>query len=171
MNKNILAISVTILLIIGVLGFAVGRMTVPVSKPAQVAGALAGPDIISPYFSVGNVRQWYAQTVNLTQASTTVCTLQSPNATSTLEEASIYESVSSTTASDIDLGMSSNPTATTTILGSANVAANGQVNIAVASTTIFAPNTYLVVNQKAAAGLIANPTGQCMASWTQISGY
>lgn len=171
MNKNILIVSIVILVTVGLVGFSLGRITSPqIQTQTQKFGGTS-PDISSPYISVGGLRQWYAQTTNLIQASTTVCTLISPIATSTLEEASIFESVSSTTASDVDLGMSTNPTATTTILGSASVAANGSFSIAVASTTIFAPSTYLVVNQKAGAGLIANPTGICEASWTQISGY
>lgn len=173
MNKNILAISVIVLLIVGGLGFAFGRVTAPVKEVAKTSETKVlgvDPNIASQYFSVGGVLEWKFRTDTLQQATTTVCVFPVPAATSTLNRFTFNESISSTTASIIDIGLSTNPTATTTLLNvSTSVAANGMVNIALSSSTITVPGQFVVVNQKAGPGLIANPTGVCQASFQQIT--
>lgn len=148
---------------------------VNVNVPKQaVLGSVSSPDIQSPYFSFGGVRRWGARTETLNSATTTVCALQAPAATSTLEFASIRFSVSSTTASTVTIAKATTPYATTTLLASGSVAANAQATL-VASTTnsvvvdgigVFAPNTYLVVGMAGGAGTFS-PTGVCQATWVQ----
>lgn len=172
MNKNILIISVAILAVVGILGFSLGRMTAPTqTKIAQQFGATS-PDIASPYMSVGGIRDWYAHTEALTQATTTVCALQSPSATSTLTRADITFVVSSTTASTITIAKASSAFATTTLLGTTAIVANGY-GTAIASTTqdstsIFSPNQWVVVGMAGGQGNFS-PTGICQASWRQLN--
>jgi len=143
-----------------------------VSQPEQQLGAISSPDILSPYFSYGGVRHWAGSTDSLAQATTTVCAIQSPAATSTLEFASVKLSVSSSTASIVHIAKASTAYATTTLLGLAAVSANAQDTV-IASTspaageaTIFAPNTYLVVGMQGGVGTFS-PTGRCSAVWQE----
>lgn len=131
-------------------------------------GALSGPDLPYPYFSFGGVPQWANRTDSLTQATTTVCALQSPSSTSTLDFASIRLDVSSTTAATVTLARAATAFATTTSLGAISVPANAQ-GIAVASTTgshIFPPSTWFVVGMAGGIGTFS-PSGSCRAIWVQ----
>lgn len=148
--------------------------TVTITQPSSpVLGAVSSPDIMSPYFSYGGVRHWGAQLTSLNAATTTVCTLQSPPATSTLMHAGIKFDVSSTTASIVDIAKSSNTGATTTKIGTTyNIAANVQATIVASTTgsvagdaTLFSPNQFLVINMKGGANSVFSPTGTCNANW------
>lgn len=135
-------------------------------------GAL-NPDIISPYISFGGVQMYSARSNDLVQATTTVCALQSPASTSTLQFGSVQFSVaSSTQASTITLAKATTAFATTTSLGKFVIAAGAQGTV-IASTTptlgdsvIFSPNTYFVVGMQGGGGTFS-PTGTCSANWIQ----
>jgi len=145
---------------------------------SPVLGALSGPDLPYPYISFGGVRSWAAKTDSLVQASTTICSLQAPAATSTLSTAALRLEVGSTSAMFIEFAKSTSPAATTTRIGSTYVvAANAQATIVASSTgsvagdaTIFAPNTYFYI--KAGFATVPStptaPVGTCLAQWTQI---
>jgi len=167
MNKNILVtIAVVVSLALSVLDLT-GKQQVVIEPKA---GAVSSPDIMSPYFSFGGVRHWAGRTDSLTQATTTVCALQSPSATSTLETAFINFTVSSTTASTVTLAKATTAYATTTSLGAITLSANAQ-GIAVASTTgshIFSPNTWFVVGMAGGIGTFS-PTGTCQAVWVGVN--
>jgi hypothetical protein len=139
-------------------------------------GSVSSPDIASPYLSFGDVRRWASHTGSLTQATTTICALQSPAATSTLVLGTLRLDVSSSTASTITYAKAATPYATTTLFNSVAVAANGQAAILAASTTvsaltqtnaIFAPNQYLVVGMQGGVGTFS-PTGSCNAVWQEL---
>lgn len=128
-------------------------------------------------FWVAGVGEAYKKTTSLNSATTTVCALQSPDATSTLAIGSISLSVSSTTASTLTLARATTAFATTTVLGYGSVAANARADVAVmASTTgssvasgfLFPPNTYFVVGMQGGVGTFS-PTGVCQAHFTTIS--
>lgn len=138
-------------------------------------GALASPVLPSPYFQFGGVTRWAGRSNDLVQSTTTPCSIQSPAATSTLITGSVTFSISSTTATTVDLAKAANRYASTTKLGATfTIPANGQATI-VASTTgsggdaIFAPNEWFVVKM---AGNSPNgpfsPTGSCQATWEQL---
>ena len=146
-------------------------VNVNVPKQDFKLGSVASPDINSPYFSFGGVREWGAMTNSLTQATTTVCALQSPASTSTLNFASIQFSISSTTASLVTMARASNAYATTTSLGTVSLTANGHGMLVASSTQLyqFPPNSWLVVGMQdttpqATAGHFS-PTGKCQATW------
>lgn len=164
-NKLIGGVAVLALVIAGV----------AVSKPAQVvektiqAGAVASPDIMSPYFSFGGLKHWAGRTDSLTQATTTVCAIQSPAATSTLAWAGVLFKVSSTTASTVTLATSTTAFATTTLLTSTTIAANAQgyINFQGSSANVLAPNTWVVVGMAGGTGTFS-PSGTCQAEFMAL---
>jgi hypothetical protein len=162
--------TIAIATVVGIISVAGGYMLnkPTVEQPRSPVGAVSSPDIMSPYFSVGGTRFWSASTNSMTQATTTVCALQSPAATSTLVSGSAQFDVSSTTASLITFARSVG-SATTTSLGTFNLSANAK-GYGVASSTsnsTFAPNTYFVVGMQGNSGTFS-PTGSCRALWMEL---
>jgi len=143
------------------------KVNVPKADP--VLGAVAGPDSYFPCETHNGV-QTCATKRSLTTATTTVCAIKSPNATSTLHRGSVKFSVSSTTASTVTLAKAATPFATTSILvADTSVSANAQASIVSTSTvlstggvTLFAPNQYFVVGMAGGVGTFS-PTGSCQA--------
>ena len=148
----------------------------PGSEEPKV-GAVAGPDIMSPYFSYGGVRHWGARTESLQQATTTVCAIQSPAATSTLITAAVRFDVSSTSAMFVELGKGTTQFATTSSLGYTQLGANAN-GIIVASTTPttnlfsdrtqFGPNQWFLVKVNPASPGHISPSGVCQATWQSV---
>ena len=138
-------------------------------------GAIPGVEVSGPSWSVNGVRSEYASS-RLRQATTTVCALRSPSATSTLMHASITLDTSSTTATTVTLAKATTAYATTTLVTSAAVNANAQATIIATSTAntvsalgtintrVFAPNNYLVVGMQGGVGSFS-PVGSCNAEW------
>lgn len=146
-----------------------------VAKELQAYGAVSSPDIQSPYFSYGGVRYWSARMETL-NSSTTPCAIQAPYATSTLIFGSFTVASTSGTATYVEFGKAANPYATTTSLGTTNIAANARATL-LASTTpvamnddavIFGASTtprYFVV--KVANAAYAQLGGTCSATWRE----
>ena len=157
--------------------------------------AISSPDVMSPWFSFGGVRQWAAHDESLNAASTTACQLQSPAATSTLQFGSLQLTVSTTSISIIEIAKSAstNNTATTTKIGNVITLSASATNVSIVASTspstqafadgasagkvgalIFAPNEWLVFKMLPADtdadGTIGtvSPTGVCQAVWTQL---
>lgn len=168
MTNKLLTIGVVIALALSAIGF-VGKSGSVIEQ--KVAG-LSSPDISSPYFSFGDIRQWASRDTDLTQASTTICALQSPAATSTLLLGSIKLSVSSTSDSILTLAKAATAYATTTSLGTSAVGANAQITVLASTTptagqaTVFGPNQWFVVGMQGGAGTFS-PTGVCEAVWIE----
>lgn len=141
---------------------------------APVLGAVASPIMISPYFGFGDIIEHRAKTDSLTQASTTVCSLTSPAATSTLQDATIRLSVSSTTATIVTFAKSAG-SASTTPFQAYSVGSGAQATISLLATTTtagadnytFAPSTKFVVTMAGGVGTFS-PTGVCQATWQAI---
>lgn len=134
-------------------------------------GALSGPDIASPYLRWGGVAQYSGSMDPLAVATTTVCAIQSPAATSTLQAFQVRLDVSSTTASTVHIAKANTAFATTTLLGTAYaVSANAQAFIQASTTatagalTVFAPGQWVVVGMQGGTGTFS-PTGTCQANW------
>lgn len=164
-------------LVTGAIGVvAVLALFLAVQSPApqvieRPVGAVASPDIPSPWIRFGGV-QTYAQATNsLTQGSATVCSLQSPNATSTLVSGGIRFTTASSTQWLVEIGKATTNSATTTLLGTGIITANGQGTILASSTfglgvdpvQVFAPSTYFNVKVPTAGG--GAPVGHCHAVW------
>lgn len=135
-------------------------------------GALSSPDLPYTYIGVGGVRRYSAKTESLSQATTTICSLQSPTATSSLVSGAITLTTSSTTATVLVMAKSSLTAASTTQIGTNfAIAANAQAT-AVATTTatngiIFSPSQYLNFSLSGGTGTFS-PAGVCQATWEAI---
>lgn len=177
MNKNItIGVIAVAILVAGVIAGVLGGDTQVIEKvidkgSSSNIGALTGPDLPYPYFGVGGVRE-FKQSTSLQTATTTVCAIQSPAATSTLKFAGIRFSTSSTTASTIHLAKATTAYATTTALGQGSLAAGAQ-GVVLASTTpttgvddnvVFGPSEYFVVGMTGGAGTFS-PVGTCQATF------
>lgn len=147
-------------------------------QSGEFVGALPGPDISSPYLRFGrgySVRRW-ATAIPFTAATTTVCAIQSPAATSTLVAGGVRFTVSSTTASTVTIAKAATAFATTTLINVASVGANAFATVLAASTTesslaqtnrIFGPNEWLVVGMAGGVGTFT-PTGICQATFEEF---
>ncbi len=177
------AILVAMVAIVGAFILQYGGSVQQVVNPPvnKSLGALAGPDIPSPYLNWGGIAQWGLAPKSLIQASSTICSLQSPAATSTLISASVTLNLASSTAlEDIDFTQNLTPGATASTsrrFGSDLRIPISQGGTYLASTTdstltIFPPNTMLNIDM---ASILAGnhsgnvPVGFCQARWEQNS--
>ncbi len=110
----------------------------------------------------------------LTTATTTVCSIKSPAATSTLDRARITLTVSSTTASTVTIAKGATFNASSTLLASAPLAADAQGTLTASSTAtgvnldninIIAPNQYINFSMSGGNGTFS-PSGSCFAEFT-----
>lgn len=165
MNKNILsAIGIFVAIVLGLFGaLRQSTSTTTVQQVPTNVGAVNGPDLPYPYITVGGVRTWFTN-VGMTQATTTVCALVSPVASSTLVSASASFSVSSTTATTVTMAKASTAFATTTAINTTTIAANGTgiVNATTSPVTVFGPSQFVVIGVQGGTGTFS-PTGRCMA--------
>jgi len=138
-------------------------------------GAVSGPDSYNPCESHNGVTTCFNKK-GFTSATTTVCAIKSPSATSTLKLGSGARfTVGSTTASTVTFAKAVDPYSTTTSIGSAQLGANTQATILATTTAsqnvdpvhVFAPNTYFVVGMAGGIGTFS-PTGTCQAVFELI---
>lgn len=173
-NKN-LTIGLLITLVIAVCGLFFPKIV------TKFAGIQSGVDVTTTNFTTLSVQNGEsngglyttAARVLMATGTTTVCAIQSPNATSTLTEGSALFTVSSTSASTVQLAKATTAFATTTSLGQGIFAANAQGTV-IASTTpslvatdgsqVFSPNTWFVVGMTGGQGTFS-PTGVCTAEF------
>lgn len=137
-------------------------------------GALTGPVIPYNFLTVGGATVYDAG-VPIRQATSTLCAIQSPPATSTVQAAQIRLDVASSTATIVEIGVSTSLDATTTLLGGTYHIAGGAQAFIVGSTTptngavtVLAPNSWVNFNigggiLGAATGLV--PVGTCQAEF------
>ncbi|MES2224142.1 MAG: hypothetical protein V4469_04395 [Patescibacteria group bacterium] len=141
-----------------------------VNVPQPNLGAVTSNEITEPRFVFGGVELVSAKTRSLVQASTTICALSSPKATSTLMMASVRLLLA--TSTNITLSNAPTPYASSTkTLITDTITANVQKTIAASSTvnanSVFEPNTYLVLKgDVVSAG--SGALGACEAIWATI---
>lgn len=170
-TKKVGIIAIAIVLAGSLFG-VLGKDTIVQNLPGNSGdgvGALTGPDLPYTYFGVGGVRQ-HKLAGSLTTATTTVCAIQSPVATSTLVHAGIRFDVSSTTASTLTAAKATTPYATTTLLFADHISAGAQASIVATTTTnnyVFGPSEYLVYALSGGAGTFS-PTGNCQATFEAL---
>lgn len=148
------------------------QVTVQPQQSANVA-AVSGPDTYFPYVA-NNDLQKFGSRAGFAQATTTVCAIISPAATSTLVFGSAKFASLSTSAALVTMAKAATPYATTTLLNIASIAAGLQGTVLATTTwaggldpaTVFAPNTYLVVGVQGA-GTPFSPVGSCEAEFVR----
>lgn len=171
MNKNLLVgVGVTLAILLGLVGvFKDSRGNVQ-NTPQQNFGSVASPDIMSPYFSFGGVVHWgYRQ--DMRQASSTLCSMQSPAATTTIVG---FPSANFTTAASYTTvyawGNATDAFSTTTLMGNFTIIAANKGLLIASSTAMSAlqdsqvipPLTY--INFKLSTGTASAtfaPVGTC----------
>lgn len=175
MKNTILAGLVLVVIALGI-ALSVKSLDDSTTTKAPPVAAATSPDLPFRYLNVGGVKTWYGYTGSLVQATTTVCSIQSPVATSTILTAQMRLDVSSTSASKITFAKAATPSATTTLLYSYNVAAGAQAAIwlpatstsqAIVDTYVFAPNTFFNVGMSGGTGTFS-PTGDCKVTWQEV---
>lgn len=176
MEKKYIALSVVLSVLV-----SVGVYTLAPEKPVQIVEkntpsvqGFAGPDLPSRYFSFGGVRQ-FAGFTQMQVATTSLCSMQSPAATSTIEFVSWSITTGTSTAAVIDIGTSTTAFATTTNLISGTSVGSGATGQAYwssaggsATDNIMAPSTW--VNVKTAGAGVGGYTfgGTCQVVFNQI---
>jgi hypothetical protein len=139
-----------------------------VDPSTQPAGALVGPEATNPYQCFNGSCTFYNR-IPFKTATTTVCAIKSPNATSSLDVGSgLHFQTSSTSATTVTIARATTPYATTTLISSHSIAANARASIVATSTpAIFPPNTYFVVGMAGGVGTFS-PSGACHADFDVI---
>jgi len=146
-------------------------------------GSASSPSVIDGNMDVNGVQTVYRSS-GLNQASTTICSLKSPAATSTLVFGSVKLTTGTTTAIALELAKDTTYAATTTRISYDVLASGVQETLTafVASTTgtygalgqyhtadeqdlVFAPNTYLNAKYGGAAGSLNVLVGSCKAEF------
>lgn len=137
-------------------------------------GAVTGPELYSPFWNVNGVRQWFVRQP-MNRATTTLCSMRAPSATSTLHFASFQIVTGTSTAATIDIGTSTTAFATTTNLVAAKSIASGAQGYAYWSPVggsvddaKMAPSDY--VNVKTAGAGLSGYTyrGFCQAIFLEL---
>lgn len=176
MEKKYIALSVVLSVLV-----SVGVYTLAPEKPVQIVEknppsvqGFAGPDLASRYFSFGGVRQ-FAGNTQMQVATTTLCAIQSPAATSSLEFVSWSITTGTGTAATIDIGIGTTAFATSTNLVSGTSVGSGALGSAYWSSvggstgdSVLAPNTYVLVKTTGPGVGGYTYGGTCQAMFTQL---
>jgi hypothetical protein len=148
--------------------------------PQPITGSVTGPDSYYTCENHNGVTSCNTRQA-IRSATTTVCAIKSPTATSSLQFAGVRVNTASSTATIWDLARAANAFATTTAIGTAyNIAGCATADIqastspAAGAATVFPPSTYLVVGARQSitagdtAGTGSNTAGYCDASFTVL---
>jgi hypothetical protein len=179
MNDTFKALLATVVLLAAVgVGAYIGLQVKPAPQPV---GAVAGPDIYSPYLQWGGVRTWQAGSDTFVSGSYVFCSIQTPVSTSTISFAGARVDLATTSASKIWVALAATASASTTVLDAEVLAASAQgtllasttnASLATAATLIVAPSTYVNfgVTPTAGGGAATGqaPTGHCGVSFKEL---
>lgn len=176
-KKLLVGILAVAVLFVGYVAFKGNDEVAPVVVPA---GALSSPDIASPYLSFGGVRRW-AYTQDMRQASSTLCSIQAPAASSTLVSlTALFSTTAAIGATQYAFGNDPTAFSTTTIIVAPYAAAAGAKLEIVASTTmntafvlngVVPPSTYInlkLSTSTAGVGTGFAPVGWCKAVFQEV---
>lgn len=131
---------VTLVIVLGVAYFNT-------PKPTPPYGAFPGPDVNLPYFAVNGVQHYYYH-VPFNTGSTTLCSIKTPSATTTILQAKASIVIATSSALFVEWGTDKvNYTATTTSLGRSSIAAN-------TAGTVFASSSGMMTNTALKGGSI-----------------
>lgn len=175
--KNTLVVSLVVLLAAALGALALSHLTQPAQSVTQAhqTGSLTGPDIPSPYLNWGGVIRWAA--VQQFQASSTLCAIQGPAATSTLKSAWMRVDTSPTYATQYEIGYSATAkNSTSTAIVASYQLASGANGAVIATTTLtalvdglVAPNGWINYNLSTSTlSGTSTATGQCGATFEQL---
>ena len=140
----------------------------------KMVGATPGSDFYYDSLNFNGVVTYYKE-VGMLKATTSLCAIKSPAATTTLERIAWQITGGTTTAATIDIGTSTTAYATTTNLVSATAVASGAQAYkywtpvgGTVNDAMMSPNTWVNV-MTAGAGLNGYTyTGKCEAVFTEL---
>jgi len=174
-NKVIIGVLTLGLVIVSVLSVLKTDKVVPVNSVNTSLGAPGSPNMYVPFLGINDVVSYY-QSFDFNVATTTLCAVKSPSATSTLEYFSLTVDTGTSTASTIDVGTSlTNNTSTSSALfiQSYAVASGAQGSVVLpgalpstATSTILAPSTWVVAKTNGAGVGGYTYGGQCKYKFT-----
>lgn len=184
-NSGIGVAAVALVLAVVGIGFSLSK---PATQPSQPPlAAVNGPDSYFTCEKHNGIERCFTSK-GLIQATSTVCAIQSPNSTSTLEVGAVRFKVATSSASFVTLAKSTTFNSTSTLLGAFALGAGAQGTF-IASTTgqgvngavsaldpapVFAPRTWFVVGiangvtggDTVGGGFV--PVGSCQATFQSI---
>ena len=182
MKKNIIVgVLLAVALALGLYGTLRSTPTAVTERIIREVGAATGPELPYKYLSVGGVRTWYSHSTSFPTATSTLCSFQSPAATTTLVAATM--NIKNTTGTNtFQVGRAAagasnvNSTATTTLLASLTVGSVSYGEL-VATTTLTASGLtdgviipYSWINFKVGTGTPGTITftGSCSAVFREL---
>lgn len=171
--RKIIGVGVLVAVVI-----AIGVHYPKVSQPVQqVLGAIPGADLLFPQINFNGVKKEDTRKA-LTLATTTPCAIKSPSATSTIASASLMVTTASSTATTWTVARATTAFATTTPLTTAfslSSAVQGSMTYfasstvpTIDSTSVVAPNTYLVWGVAGVAPAGTGLGGVCSAEFVLL---
>ena len=173
MNTKKILIGVGIVVVLA-LGMTFPRTNPVVQQITQQLGANAGPDRFNPCESANGITTCFNK-VSLIQASTTICSIVSPAATSTLVYGSLHMNVATTGgATTLTFAMAvPGASASTTVIngGNLSVGAGAEANALASTTRLFPPNYRFNVTQAGGGSFIGgtfSETGVCQAVFNTV---
>lgn len=132
-----------LVVVLGVLAIVFGTLYYATPKQKPPLGSITGPDFYFPYVNYNGFRTYYYH-VPANTSSTTICSIQTPNATTTLDTAKFSFTDSTTTAHILEWGTDPvNNTATTTSLGRVSLGSVVKGTFFASSTSILNTATQL----------------------------
>lgn len=169
-NKLVTVVLAAAIIALGAYTFT--HQTAPL--PTQQVGAVSSPDISSPYLAWGGVREWRGSAAF--NASSTLCAIQGPAATSTLQFANMAFTSQPAYTTSYMIGYSATKNATTTGLTALTAEAAGELSPIVATTSvtvlkdgIVAPNAWINFNLSTSTATGLNQAiGRCSAGFREI---
>lgn len=157
--KNIISSAVVSIIVI-ILGFVAYH---PKNNAVIVKGTQ--PEITSPYLIVNGITQWFLQTP-INQATTTLCSVPSPNASTTIWGAWIRtNTMGNITHIDIGTSTSGTGTSTNTLVSGWTAASSSGTGYVAASFGVSALNYGQNINF--VSDRVSSTTGTCIVQLTQ----
>lgn len=178
MNKftnGFAAVAAIIAVLLSIAAFNRSSKTIVLPANNANVGAISSPDLPFTNFSVGGFRRW-AVKVPMNTATTSVCTIQTPNATTTLNAAFADFDNSTTSQAHIQLATAATSNATTTVLAQNTIPANIAYQLIATSTQssrpVLAPLQWIVTKMAMQVGGTEttgtySPSGYCGAEFIQ----
>lgn len=141
----------------------------PMGPPGKDStGAISGNQILSSNFTIGGLTRHHFGS-SMKTGTSTVCMFRGPGATTTIAFAGAKMDQASTSVRQLDIGVSRNQSATTTVIARQRIAANAYGELVASNTpviledSVLEPNMYVNFNLNGAGGTVWATTspGDC----------
>lgn len=169
-TKSVVITAIAVLILsVGFTLWHGGSTSTTVVKETQV-GSVTGPEIFSPYISFNGVRHWYYSFPGTSLASTT-CVFKLPNASTTLEFASVHYANMASSSVPVEIGYSVSPNTTTTLLSTLTPTGSGDISSFATSTQlqgVFLGGAYINIKAGGAQAHTPGEISRCQLDVVEI---